>query len=66
MDPSYFVSKFQAAGGVMAWGKFSLHTLDALVQGKHHLNTTAYLSIVDYTTKLWEQCTQVPKAASSW
>ncbi len=33
-------------GGVMAWGKFSWHTLGTLVPIEHSLNTSAYLSIV--------------------
>ncbi len=36
----------QAAGGVMAWGIFSWHTLGPLVPIDHRLNATAYLSIV--------------------
>ncbi len=36
-----------AAGGVvMVWGIFSWHTLGPLVPIEHHLNATAYLSIV--------------------
>ncbi len=47
MDPSCLVSMVQAAGGgVMLWGMFSRHTLGPLVPIEHHLNTTAYLSIV--------------------
>ncbi len=47
MDPSCLVSTVQAgAGGVMVWGIFSWHTLGPLVPIKHHLNTTAYQSIV--------------------
>ncbi len=47
MDPSCFVSTVQAGGGgVMVWGIFSWHTLGPLVLIEHHLNTTAYLSIV--------------------
>ncbi len=46
MAPSCFVSTVQAGGGVMVWGIFSWHTLGPLVQIEHHLNTTAYLSIV--------------------
>ncbi len=46
MDPSYLVSKVQAAGGgVMVWGIFSWHTLGPLVPIEHRLNATAYLSI---------------------
>jgi len=33
-------------GGVMVWGTFSWHTLGPLVPIGHHLNATAYLSIV--------------------
>ncbi len=33
-------------GGVMVRGIFSWHTLGPLVPIKHHLNATAYLSIV--------------------
>ncbi len=41
MDPSCLVSTVQAGGGgVMVWGIFSWHTLG------HHVNATAYLSIV--------------------
>ncbi len=46
MDPSCLVSKVQAAGGVMVWGKFSWHTLGPLGPIEHRLNATAYLSIV--------------------
>ncbi len=47
MDPSCLVSTVQAGGvGVMVWGIFSWHTLGPLVQIEHHLNATAYLSIV--------------------
>ena len=45
MDPSCLVSMVQA-GGVMVWGIFSWHTLGPLVPIGHHLNATAYLSIV--------------------
>ncbi len=45
MDPSCLVSTVQAAGGVIVWGIFSWHTWP-LVPIEHHLNTTAYLSIV--------------------
>ncbi len=44
MDPSCLVSTIQA--GVMVWGIFSWHTLGPLVPIEHHLNATAYLSIV--------------------
>ncbi len=40
------VSTVQAGGGVMVWGIFSWHTFGPLVPIEHHLNTTAYLSIV--------------------
>ncbi len=47
MDPSCLVSTVQAAGGcVKVWGIFSWHTLVPLVPIEHHLNATAYLSIV--------------------
>ncbi len=47
MDPSCLVSIVQAAGGgVMVWGIFFWHTLGPLVPIEHHLNATAYLSIV--------------------
>ncbi len=47
MDPSCLVSTVQAGGdGVMVWGIFSWHTLGPLVQIKHRLNATTYLSIV--------------------
>ena len=47
MDPSCLVSTVQAGGGgVMVWGIFSCHTLGPLVPVEHHVNTTAYLSIV--------------------
>ncbi len=46
MDPSCLVSTVQAGGGVMVWGIFSWHTLGPLVPIGHHLNATAYLSIV--------------------
>ncbi len=47
MDPLCLVSMVQAGGGgVMVWGIFSWHTLGPLVQIKHRLNATAYLSIV--------------------
>uniref|UniRef100_A0A673H0H9 Transposase Tc1-like domain-containing protein n=1 Tax=Sinocyclocheilus rhinocerous TaxID=307959 RepID=A0A673H0H9_9TELE len=47
MDPSCLVSTVQAGGGgVMVWGIFSWHTLGPLVPIEHHLNATAYLSIV--------------------
>ncbi len=49
MDPSCLVSTVQAAaggGGLMVWGIFSWHTLGPLVPIEHHLNATAYLSIV--------------------
>ncbi len=45
MDPSCIVS-VQAGGGVMVWGIFSWQTLGPLVPIEHHLNTTAYRSIV--------------------
>ncbi len=45
MDPSCLVSTV-LAGGVMVWGIFSWHTLGPLVPIEHHLNATAYLSIV--------------------
>ncbi len=45
--PSCLVSTVQAGGGgVMVWGIFSWHTLGLLVPIEHHLNATAYLSIV--------------------
>ncbi len=47
MDPSCLVSMVQAGGGgVMVWGIFFWHTLGRLVPIEHHLNATAYLSIV--------------------
>ncbi len=47
MDPSCLVSTVQAGGGgVMGWGIFYWHTLGPLVPIEHHLNATAYLSIV--------------------
>ncbi len=47
MNPSCLVSMVQAAaGGVMVWGIFSCHTLGLLTPAEHHLNATAYLSIV--------------------
>uniref|UniRef100_A0A9J7X6Q2 Tc3 transposase DNA binding domain-containing protein n=1 Tax=Cyprinus carpio carpio TaxID=630221 RepID=A0A9J7X6Q2_CYPCA len=47
MGPSCLVSMVQAGSvGVMVWGIFSWHTLGPLVPIEHHLNTTAYLSIV--------------------
>ncbi len=46
MDPSCLVSTVQAGGGVMVWGIFSWHTLGLLEPIDHHLNATAYLSIV--------------------
>ncbi len=46
MDPSCLISMVQAGGGVMVRGIFSWHTLGPLVPIKHHLNATAYLSIV--------------------
>ncbi len=47
MDPSCLVSTVQAGGGgVMVWGIFSWHTLGPLILIKHHLNATAYLSVV--------------------
>ncbi len=47
MDPSCLVSTAQAAGGgEMVWMIFSWHTLGTLVPIEHHLNATAYLSIV--------------------
>ncbi len=47
MDPSCIVSTVQAGGGgVMVWGIFSWQTLGPLVPIEHHLNTTAYRSIV--------------------
>ncbi len=47
MDPSCLISTDQAGGGgVMVWGIFSWHTLGPLVPIEHHLNATAYLSIV--------------------
>ncbi len=48
MDPSCLVSTVLAGGGggVMVWGIFSWHTLGPLVPIEHHLNATAYLSIV--------------------
>ncbi len=47
MDPFCLVSTVQAGGGdVMVWGIFSWHTLGPLVPIEHHLNATAYLSII--------------------
>ncbi len=47
MDPSCLVSTVQVGGGgVMVWGIFFWHTLGPLVPIEHHLNTTAWLSIV--------------------
>ncbi len=47
MDPSCLVSTVQAGGGsLMVWGIFSWYTLGPLVPIEHHLNATAYLSIV--------------------
>ncbi len=47
MDPSCLVSTVQAAGGgVMVRGIFYWNTLGPLVPIEHHLNATAYLSIV--------------------
>ncbi len=47
MDPSCLVSTIQAGGGGAAmWDIVSWHTLGPLVPIEHHLNTTAYLSIV--------------------
>ncbi len=46
MDLSNLVLTVQAADGVMVWGIFSWHTFGSLVPIEHHLNTTAYLSIV--------------------
>uniref|UniRef100_A0A9J7X0G0 Tc1-like transposase DDE domain-containing protein n=1 Tax=Cyprinus carpio carpio TaxID=630221 RepID=A0A9J7X0G0_CYPCA len=47
MDPSCLVTTVQAGGGgVMVWAMFSWHTLGPLVPIGHHLNATAYLSIV--------------------
>ncbi len=47
LDPSCLVSTVQAGcGGEMVWGIYSWHTLDPLVPIEHHLNATAYLSIV--------------------
>ncbi len=47
MDPSCLVSTVQAGGGgAMVWGIFSWNTLGPLVPIRHHLNATAYLSIV--------------------
>ncbi len=45
MDLSWLVSTVQAGGGVMVWGIFSWHA-SPLVPIEHHLNATAYLSIV--------------------
>ncbi len=47
MDPSCLVLTVQAfGGGVMVWRIFSWHTLGPLVPIDHHLNATAYPSIV--------------------
>ncbi len=48
MDPSCLVSTVQAGGGgvIMVWMIFSWRNLGPLVPIEHHLNTTAYLSIV--------------------
>ncbi len=47
MDPSCLFSMVQAVGGgVMVWGIFSWLTLGPSVPIEHHLNATAYLSIV--------------------
>ncbi len=47
MDPSCLVLTVQAfGGGVMVWRIFSWHTLGPLVPIEHHLNATAYPSIV--------------------
>ena len=46
-QPIPYVIKVQAGGGgVMVWGMFSWHTLGLLIPINHHLNATAYLSIV--------------------
>ncbi len=53
MDPSCLVSTVQAgSGGVMVWVIFSWHTLSHLVPIEHHLNATAYLSIVLLTMSI--------------
>ena len=47
MDPTSLVSTLQVGeGGVMVWGQFSWHALGQLIVINHHLNATAYLSIV--------------------
>ncbi len=47
MDPSCLVSTVQAGGGgVMVWGIFSWHNFGPLVPIEHHLNATAYPSVV--------------------
>ncbi len=70
MDPSCLVSTVQAGGGgVMVWRIFSWHTLAPLVPIEHHLNVTAFLSIVadhvhpfyDYSVPIfwWLLCTML-------
>ncbi len=63
MDPSCLVLTVQAfGGGVMVWRIFSWHTLGPLVPIDHHLNATAYPSIVaDHIL----QCTHLLMASSS-
>jgi len=56
IDPSCLVTTVQAAGGgVMEWVMYSWHTLGPVVPIGHHLNATAYLSIVsDMSIHLWQ------------
>ena len=46
MDPACLVSTVHAGGGVIVWGGLSLPTLGPLTSVNHHLNATAYLSVV--------------------
>ena len=59
IEPTCLVSTVQAGGGgVMVCGMFSSHTLGPFIPIDHHLNATAYLSIVaDDVLPLMVQCT---------
>ncbi len=55
-------------GGLMVWGIFSWHTLGPLVPIEHHLNATAYLSIVadhvhPFMTKVYPSSDRPPTPA---
>lgn len=63
MDPSYFESLVQAAGGAVVSGIFSWNTFGSLVPTEHPLKTSHYLSIV--ADHVLYRCT-AKKSAAIW